>query len=77
MLIDVRKGNQMTHQEHCEQFAIHRASQMVETLTAEMAERIKNQPAITQRVGMYLVGSFDRAELNLAKLDELLKQAIN
>lgn len=67
----------MTHQENCEQFAIHRASKMVETLTTEMVERIKNQPAIAQRVGMYLVGSSDRAELNLAKLDELLTQAIN
>ena len=77
ILVSVRKGKQMTYKEQCEDFAIRRATEMVGELTAEMITRIKNQPAIAERVGMYFVGNFNRAEINLAKLDELLNLVLN
>jgi hypothetical protein len=71
----------MNFQEKCEEFAIQRATKMnyadaSETLIGQISQRVKNRPAIADRVGMYLVGDYSRAELNLKKLDEMLAEVI-
>lgn len=71
----------MDFQKQCEDFAISRAVKMNyadggETLAEQVAHKVRSNPAIAQRVGMYLVGDYSRATINLAKLDELLTKAL-
>jgi hypothetical protein len=67
----------MNHQERLIEFAVNRATKVVSGIDAErITEVVSTTPAITQRVGMYLVGDFSRATINLAKLDELLIKAL-
>jgi hypothetical protein len=67
----------MNHQERLIEFAVNRATKVVSGIDAErITEVVSATPAITQRVGMYLVGDFSRATINLAKLDELLIKAL-
>jgi len=72
----------MNFQEKCEEFAIKRATKMNytnagETLVGQISQAVKSNPAIAQRVGMYLAGDYSRAELNLKKLDEMLAEVIS
>ena len=67
----------MNHQERLIEFAVNRATKVVSGIDAErITEVVSATPAITQRVGMYLVGDFSRATINLARLDELLIKAL-
>lgn len=71
----------MTFQDKCEEFAINRATKMrytdaSETLVGQISQRVRSHPEIAKRVGMYLVGDFSRAELNLKKLDEMLAEVM-
>jgi hypothetical protein len=67
----------MNHQERLIEFAVNRATKVVSGIDAErITEVVSATPAITQRVGMYLVGDFSRATINLTKLDELLIKAL-
>jgi hypothetical protein len=72
----------MNFQEKCEEFAIQRATKMnytnaSETLIGQISQRVKNRPAIAERAGMFLVGDYSRAELNLKKLDEMLAEVVS
>jgi len=70
----------MTYQQELEMFAVERAVKITENQNADFTERVlkivKSDRTITQRVGLYLAGDYSRAELNLAKLDELLLAAL-
>jgi hypothetical protein len=71
----------MNFQDQCEEFAIQRVTKMnysdaSATLIEQISQKVKSQPAIAQRVGMYLVGDYSRAELSLKKLDEMLAEVI-